>query len=208
MLEFKQIAGIIAVALTFVGYAPYLKDTLNGKTKPHIYSWFLWGFITILAFAIQFNENAGPGSYVTLAAGLVCFIIFAFGFRDGKKDIAKVDTIFFLLALVAIVLWLFAKQPVLSVILLSSIDMLGFIPTVRKSWNKPYTETLFTYELNTFRFALAIFALQRYTIITSLYPITWIIANELFSILLIVRREKIGNLNKHSPRISFFKSKS
>lgn len=190
MQEIKNIVGIIAVLLTFVGYVPYILDTVKRKTKPHIYSWFLWGFITIVAFALQESGKAGAGSFVTLAAGLVCFVIFGFGMRIGKKDIAKTDTVFFILALFAIVLWLFAKQPVLSVILLSTIDMLGFIPTIRKSWHKPHTETLFTYVLNTFRFALAIFALQRYTIVTSLYPITWILANGLFSIILVVRRKQ------------------
>ena len=193
MQEIKNIIGIIAVALTFIGYIPYIKDTVKGKTKPPIYSWFLWGFVTLIAFALQISGNAGAGAFVTLAAGLTCFVIFGFGLKIGEKDITRSDTVFFILAFIAIILWLFAKQPLLSVILVSTIDMLGFIPTIRKSWHKPHTETLFTYLLNTFRFALAIFALQKYTIITSLYPITWILANGLFSILLIIRRKQISN---------------
>ncbi len=194
MQEIKNTIGIIAVILTFVGYIPYIVDTVKGKTEPHVYSWFLWGFITLIAFFLQVSGNAGAGSLVTLAAGLICFIIFGFGMRRGKKNITKSDTIFFALSIIAITLWLFAKQPVLSIILLAAIDILGFIPTIRKSWHKPYTETLFTYLLNTFRFALAIFALQKYTIVTSLYPITWILANGLFSILLLTRRKYTTNI--------------
>lgn len=187
----KEVVGVIAVLLTFVGYVPYLRDTIGGKTKPHVYSWFLWGLVTAIAFALQISDNAGVGSLVTLAAAIVCFIIFLFGLKIGKKDITRSDTIFLILALVAIVVWVFAKQPIVSVIIVSAVDMLAFAPTIRKSWNKPYSETLISYEVNTFRFALAIFALERYTIITSLYPITWILANGLFSIMLVMRRRQI-----------------
>jgi len=53
MYEFKNILGIIATVLVFIGYIPYLRDIVKGKTKPHIYSWFLWCFVTLIAFALQ-----------------------------------------------------------------------------------------------------------------------------------------------------------
>lgn len=188
----KEIVGTVAVVLTFVGYIPYIIDTIKGKTKPHIYTWFIWGLVTAIAFGLQMADNAGPGAYTTLAAAIVCFVIFLFGIRQGSHDITQSDTVFFLLSLLALVLWLFARQPVISVLLVSTIDMLGFIPTVRKSWHKPHEETLSSYLTNTFRFALAILALQRYTLVTMLYPITWIVANGLFSVFLIVRRGRVS----------------
>jgi hypothetical protein len=187
----KYLLGILAVVLTIVGYIPYLRDTMRGKTKPHIYTWFLWGIVTLIAYGLQVSKNAGAGSWVTLTVAIICLAISALALRNGKKDITKSDTIFFLLALVAVAFWLIAKQPVLSVILISSIDMLGFIPTIRKSWNKPYSETLFTYMLNSFRHGISILALQSYSIVTWLYPGTWVVANGLFSIMLIVRRRQL-----------------
>lgn len=194
----KDIIGIIAVVLTFIGYIPYIRDTIKGKTTPHVYTWFIWALVTAIAFALQISDKAGPGAFTTLAAAIVSFIIFGFGMRQGDKDITVADTIFFILSLIALLLWLFAKQPVLSVILVSSIDMLGFIPTIRKSWHKPYEETLISYAANTFRFGLAIFALQRYTLITSLYPITWIFANGSFTLFLLMRRKHLAEADRTS----------
>lgn len=114
--------------------------------------------------------------------------------RSGKKDITKLDTLFFILSLIALFLWLFAKQPVLSILLVSITDMLGFVPTIRKSWNKPYSETLFLYSLNSFRHGLSILALEHYSIITWLYPATWTFANGLFSLLLVIRRKQLGKI--------------
>lgn len=188
----KTILSIIAIVLTFIGYIPYIRDTLQRKTTPHIYTWFIWVLVTVIAYGLQVSAGAGVGSWVTLAVAVICFFIFLFGLRNGKKDITKSDTIFFILSFVALFLWLIAKQPVLSVILVSSIDMLGFVPTIRKSWNKPYSETLFSYELNSFRHGLSVLALQQYSIVTWLYPATWVIANGLFSIMLIIRRKQVG----------------
>lgn len=186
----KEIIGTIAVALTFIGYVPYIRDTIKGRTTPHIYTWFIWGLVTAIAFGLQLSDNAGPGAFTTLAAAIVCFVIFGFGARQGARDITQSDTIFFVMSLAALVLWLFAKQPILSVVLVSVIDMLGFVPTIRKSWYKPHEETLISYVINTLRFCLALFALQRYTLITTLYPATWVIANGLFSVFLIMRRRR------------------
>lgn len=191
MIDWKLLIGAIAVLLTFVGYVPYIRDTIKGKTQPHVYTWFLWSFVTAIAFALQISDNAGFGASVTLAAAIVCFVIFLLSFRIGKKDITSTDTIFLISALVALVVWLFAKQPVLSVVIVSAIDMLAFGPTIRKSWNKPYTETLSSYIINTIRFGLGLFALEHYSIITYLYPLTWFFANGLFSVLLVVRRNQV-----------------
>ncbi len=190
--QVKTILSIVAVILTLTGYLPYIRDTLQKKTTPHVYTWFIWGLVTAIAYGLQVTHGAGVGSWVTFVVAITCFFIFLLGLRNGKKDITKSDTLFFILSFIALFLWLIAKQPVLSVILTSSIDLLGFVPTIRKSWSKPYSETLFTYELNSFRHGISIFALQQYSIVTWLYPGTWTIANLLFSILLIVRRKTVA----------------
>ncbi len=191
MQELKNIVGVLAVLLVFVGYVPYLRDVLKGKTIPHIYSWLLWGVVTSIAFALQLSGGAGIGAFVTLAAALMCGVVVFLSFQHkGKRDIKPVDTVFFILAFISLALWLVAKQPILSAILTTTTDLLGFAPTIRKSWNKPFTETLSLYALNTFRFALATFALQQYSIVTALYPICWCLGNGLFAGMLVLRRRQ------------------
>ena len=193
MLELKEIIGMITVILGIVGYIPYLRDVLRGKTKPHVYTWFVWGLITLIICALQISDNAGPGAWVTLVAGSISFSIFALGMRQGDKDITKSDTLFFVAALFALGLWLFAEQPVVAMILLVTVGMLGFVPTIRKSWNKPHTETISTYAINSFRHSLSVLALANYSILTSLFPIAWGVANGLFVILLLIRRSVTKN---------------
>lgn len=187
----KETIGVIAAILTFVSYVPYLINIVRGKTHPHIYTWGLWGLLTLLIFALQISDGAGPGAYVTLFAGLMCLAVIILSLRYGKRDITLSDKVVAILSLVAIGLWLIADQPVLSIILVTIADMLAFIPTVRKSWNKPYTETLSLYITNSLRFILVLFALDNYSILTSLWVVAWIVANILFSITLIIRRRQL-----------------
>ena len=182
----------LAIVLTFVGYAPYFIDIFKGKTRPHMFSWLVWGIVTTIIFALQVSAGAGLASYVTLSVALISLSIFLISLKNGTRDVSRIDVIFLALALLSIPLWLVVKQPVLSIILLSTIDMLGFLPTVRKSWSDPYSETLALYVITTVRHGLSILGLVEYNIVTMLFPLTWVFANAGFAVLLLVRREVVG----------------
>lgn len=189
----KDAIAAIAVLLTFIAYIPYFRDIIRGKTHPHLYSWGLWGLLTLIIFALQIVGHAGPGAYVTLVAGSLCFIVIGLSLKYGKRDITLSDTVVLILTLITIVLWLIAKQPVLSIILATIADLLAFIPTVRKSWSNPRSETLSLYVTNSVRFTLAIIALKQYSLLTALWPAAWAIGNAAFSIMLIYRRRLISS---------------
>lgn len=184
----KEIFSIVAVALTFIAYFTYYRDIVKGKTRPHIYSWSLWGLLTVLIVALQILGGAGPSTWVTASAGVLCLGVVLLSLKNGKRYITKSDTIVALLSLLAIIFWLVIKQPVASIIFVVVADLLAFIPTVRKSWNHPYTETLSLYAITTFRFVLALLAVENYTILSALWPAAWVVANGFFSIMLISRR--------------------
>lgn len=186
----KQIIGAVAVALTFIAYIPYYRDILKGKTHPHVYSWSLWGLLTVLIVALQIKGGAGPATWVTASAGLLCLGVVALSLKIGKKDIILSDTITAILSLIAIGFWLLANQPIVSIILVVIADTLAFIPTVRKSWNQPHAETLSLYITNALRFTLALLAVEHYTILSSLWLVAWAAMNGLFSIMLIIRRRQ------------------
>lgn len=190
MNEIKTIFGITAIILTFVGYVPYIWSILKKKTKPHIYSWLVWVLDAFIIFVLQITNGAGIGAYTTLATGFLClFVLVLTLINKEKSEIKPVDTFFLTLALIALVIWLFAKQPLVSALLITFVDLLGFVPTIRKSWNKPFSENIFFYMMNTLRFALAFFALQQYSFITTIYPGIWFVVISLFTLMLVVRRK-------------------
>jgi len=193
----KSLIGLAAILLTFGGYIPYIRDVIRGKTHPHAYSWFMWATTSLVIFGLQLKGAAGIGAFVTLAAVVVTYLIFGLGLKFGKADIMKVDTFSLALAVIAAGLWLVADRPILSAVLLTTAETLAFIPTIRKSWRKPYSETLSSYVLNTLRFGLALLALRHYNLLTTLYPAVWAVGNGVFAIILITRRKVIPAPKSH-----------
>ena len=194
-MDYKTIIGIVAVSLTFVGYAPYVRDIVRRKTTPHMFTWLVWLLSDSIAAGLQLFGGAGVGAWPTVAVSVFCLGIFILSWRYGSKDIAKSDVCFLLLALTALVLWLVVKQPVLSIILIVFTDVAGLGPTVRKSWSKPYSETLSTYQISSARYILSIFALRQFNILTLLYPAVWAVVMTSFSVMLVVRRKIVKELS-------------
>ncbi len=191
MTVMKEIIGVVAAVLAFVAYAPYFRDILNGKTKPHVYSWFIWGLTSVLIFALQLTNGGGAGSYTTGTVAVISFSVCIFSLKHGTKYVTFADTLFFIAALVAAGFWLIANQPTLSMIFLVTTDMLGMAPSIRKSWNRPGEETISMWSLNSFRHALSILALQKYSLLTLLNPVCWAITNAGFGIMLVIRKRSV-----------------
>jgi uncharacterized protein with PQ loop repeat len=188
----KETLGTIAVILTFLAYIPYYRDILMGKTRPHVYSWSLWGLLTVLLVGLQIKGGAGAAVWVTAAAGLLCFGVVLLSLKNGNKDITKSDTVVALLSLVAIFFWLVVERPIISITLVILADILAFIPTVRKSYNQPYSETLSLYTTNALRFILALFAVENYNYLSTSWIVAWVLGNAGLSIMLMVRRKQLG----------------
>ena len=146
MMEIKWFLSILAIALLFIGYFPYLRDTINGKTRPHIFSYIIWALTTFIVFGIQLQSGGGAGAWVTFAIGCMMLVVLGLSYKNGRDDITKGDFITLVVALLAIPLWLLANLPLLSLVILTAIDLLGFLPGMRKSWVDPWSETISLYQ--------------------------------------------------------------
>lgn len=189
-MDYKIFFGITAITISIIGYIPYFKNTLTGKTKPHVFSWLIWGIITAMEFVGQIVGSAGAGAWVTGVTALVCFLIVFLSLRKGNLDITRLDWFSFIAAIIAILLWLITHEPLLSILLGILIDALGFVPTFRKSFVHPFQETLITWFLNGLKFFFALFALEKFTLLSSIYPIYLILGNWALVTMILVRRRQ------------------
>ena len=55
---YKTIFSATAIALTFAAFLPYIRSIRSGKTKPHVFSWVIWGLTTFVVFLAQLAEHA------------------------------------------------------------------------------------------------------------------------------------------------------
>lgn len=189
MLDYKLLFVAISFVIGLCGYAFYYKDIFRGRTKPHAFSWLVWAILAGIAFFGQIFDQAGFGAWVSGLTTIACFSIFLVALWKGEKDITFSDKLSLLGAVIALLLYYITNNPLASVILITVIYTIGgFYPTVRKSYSKPQEETLLTYFLDGIKWLMALFALENYSVLTSLYPLAGFLINFLFVGLLIVRR--------------------
>ena len=153
-----------------------------------MFSWLIWATLTAIAYFAQISDNAGAGSWITALTAAISFFIFFFAIFKGEKNITKGDWLTFIAALSAIPVWMITDNPLWSVIIITVIDALGFYPTVRKSWDKPEEENMFHYFMAGLKFVLAVMALDNFSIITALYPLSLVFMNFAFIALVFVRK--------------------
>ena len=178
-----------------MGVISYLLDTIQKKIRPHFISWLIWSIITMIAFFSQLEKGAGAGAWVTGMMGLTNIIIAIFAFRNGTRNITGFDKVLFLGALLAILIWIFIKEPLLSIIVVIAIDASAVYYTVKKTIKAPKSEKPILFYSNIFKTILAIIALQHYNLTTIIYPIYQLISN---STLIISTKPKILNKYKKS----------
>lgn len=180
----KLTFAIVASLLAIVGNVPYLIDIIKKRVRPHPYTWLVWSIVSCIIFFGQVAKGAGIGALPTAASEIFTIIVFFFSLRYGFKKIRRIDTLFFILALLGIIPWILTKDPTLSVIIAVSIDLAAFVPTVRKTFYHPRTETSTLYIMNVLRHILMLFSLQAYNVATALHSVVMIIMNSLMTVLI------------------------
>ncbi|MDB5181403.1 MAG: hypothetical protein JWP13_166 [Candidatus Saccharibacteria bacterium] len=190
LTNMQSFLGAFAVVLGFVSYVPYFRGILAGKTKPHAFSWLVWSMVNAIAFFAQVSSGGGAGAWVTGFTTLACAAVTMAAMRNGWSHITRMDWVFFAGSLAALALWLVTKDPLGSVILVTIIDILAFVPTLRKSYHKPDEESASLYALSAVKFAISLAALSALTLTTVLYPLSLVVTNGLFAALILWRRNQ------------------
>ncbi|MEO6761483.1 MAG: hypothetical protein ABI220_03860 [Candidatus Saccharimonadales bacterium] len=188
----RETLGLVAVIIGAVGYVPYFRTIFNGKTKPHAFTWFVWGVLTAIAFGGQIAGKAGPGAWVTGFTAFISFTICVLALIKGTRGFPLVDWLFLGGCMVALALWAVTNDPLLAIILITAIDMLAFAPTFRKSFSKPNSEPAFTYTLSGLKFVVSLFALHQLSTVTVLYPASLVLTNGLFVVMILVQRKRLA----------------
>lgn len=191
MPETKTMLTIVALLLAILAYIPYFRDIMRGKTKPHAFTWLVWCVMSTVAFFSQVSDGGGVGTWVLAFTAVVNFIIFCFAIYKGETAITNLDWFCLMGAFLGVALFTFNEDPPMSLLIISAVDIIGFVPTVRKTMLRPYQETLSTFALTTLKYAFSIAALENYTFITVYYPSVVGTMNALFVVLLVVQRRRI-----------------
>jgi hypothetical protein len=200
----KETLSAIAIALTFIAFLPYIRSILQGKTRPHVFSWVIWGsttFVVFLAqlsdvvFLAQLSDGGGAGAWPIGVSGIITLYVAFLAFtKKSDSTITRLDWVFLLLAATSLPLWYVTSDPLWAVVVLTTVDLIGFGPTFRKAYHHPFEEQLLFYGLMAARNLIAVTALEYYSITTVLFPATLAGACLVFIPMVMFRRLKLSSL--------------
>ena len=165
-----------------------------------MYSWLIWTILQIVGVAAQIKDGAGYGAWALAIGAFFCFAIFLLSFKYGTKNISKFDLSCLIAAVGAVGIYLFIDNPVWATIVVALVDFVGFLPTFRKGFEEPFTETASTFVVSAIANGLSIIALQNYSVTTVLYIGNLFFTNSSFATMILVRRNILKN--KQQAKVS------
>jgi len=216
----KNFLGALSVLFAAAAYGVYGWQTARGEVRPHPLSWGIFGVVTGTGFWVQWNENAGAGSWVTAATAAICFLLCALSIGRGERRFPWYEWAFAFLAVLVFAFYLTftwsvttrilvaASVPVegvaflqhnaatISAICVTVVDLLGYIPTIFKLLRRPYSDSVWSFALNGIKFIPALYAMEATSIATVLYPRALVVANLFVAFLLLIWRQIVGKTNK------------
>ena len=184
----KEILVAVAVLLAVVGNIPYLIKIWKKEIQPHPYTWFVWSIVSCVTFFGGLAKGGGIGTIPVLASEIFTVIIFLFSLQYGFKQIRKIDTLFLIICLLGIIPWWLTKDPTISVIIVVTIDLIAFIPTIRKTWANPSSETPILYSTNVLRHVLILYTMEAINIATSLHSFAMITVNSIMTLIILFKK--------------------
>jgi predicted ATPase len=154
----------------------------------------VWTIVSGITFSGQITKGAGVGAIPTMFSVLFSFTIFVLSMRTGAKHLTFTDSLLLFVALGALLPWILTSDPTLSVIIAVGIDLLAFVPTIRKTLHDPSSESVSLYALNSLRHILTLFSLESYNLVTTLHSVVMLITNALMSVL-VLRKQSSSSPN-------------
>jgi hypothetical protein len=190
---YKEILSAVAITLTFVAFYPYLRGIIQGTTKPHVFSWVIWGSTTFVVFLAQLQAGGGVGAWPIGVSGVITALIAAAAYvKRADITITRIDWLFFSAAMSSLPLWYATSDPTWAVVVLTVVDLLGFGPTVRKAYVAPHSESLAFFGLFAARNTVVVVALESYSVATVLFPAAIAVACVLLMLLIVYRRRSVA----------------
>ena len=179
----------LAVALAAVGGWGYIRDTLRGVTSPNRVSWSLWALEGILGFGVEIQQHVGIASLMTLMLGVVPLAVLLASFKNPQSvwKLGAFDVFCGSISLAGLVFWAFVNEPTVALVSFVAADQVAALPTLRKSWLAPSTESPRLFVLGASNCAITLLTLKVFSTAGALFPGCVLITDSILSMLIVTR---------------------
>lgn len=175
------------MALSLAGSFRYLRDTWRGGTSPHRVTWGLWAVEGILAFLVEVQQKVGLASLMTLMLGFIPCLVVAASFKNPQAvwKIDRIDIACGAVSVAGLIFWMAVNEPTVALVAFAAADFIAALPTYRKSWSTPSSETASAFVLGAANCALTIMTLRHFTTSGALFPGVILVTDSFLSLLIL-----------------------
>ena len=171
MWTWKAIIGPIAGIIGILGFLPYFLEIWQQKTRPNRASWWIWGILGVILGFSYYSAGAIHSIWVPIGYAICQLLTAILSLRFGEGGWNRLDKMCLLGAASSILLWWLFDSPTIAMISCLVIDSLGALPTLRKSYVYPQSESLLSWSIFFFANTLNLFAIERFNLSLSAYPL-------------------------------------
>lgn len=109
-------------------------------------------------------------------------------FWRGERTFPWYEWAFLVAAAVIFVFYLWSRQPTIAAVLTATVNVLGFGPTVTKAWQRPQSDSITTFTLDSIKFIPAFFAMDNFSVATCVMLAALVVANAAVALIIYARR--------------------
>jgi hypothetical protein len=166
--------AVLAAVLPLAGFASYLRDTMRGRTRPNRVSWSLWATAPLIAFAAELAQRTSlKVALLTFALGAGPALILAASFACPRAYWAptRLDLACGTVAVAALIGWAVTRRGDVAIALAITADALAAVPTIRKAWAQPGSESIGTYAASGAGSAITLLTISRWRFASFAFPL-------------------------------------
>lgn len=184
MLSFYTIVGITAGILSFASFVLYYISILRKKTTPNRATWFILTIVGILIYSSYYTLGARDTSWVALSYILGPFIAFVLSIKYGEGGWTTFDRWCLFGSGISLIFWFLSGYSLAILLINILIDLLGILPTVKKSYERPGSEESLPWFFTFISSILNVIAIETWDFNIWIYPIYMILINGMIATLL------------------------
>lgn len=169
--DLPTLAGSVAGAVSLIGYVPYVRGILAGRTRPSLVGWSIWTAVGTCLLISHYATGARASIWVPLSYAVGPLVTAILALRYGDRGWSRLDRFCLAGAAISLVLWRLTGQPLVSLSLNIAIDALGALPTLRKTWRDPGSEDRLAWGLFFVGNTLNLLAISPLSVAGALYPL-------------------------------------
>ncbi len=188
-MEKELLFSLISTTILIIGITPLWRDIIRWLTIPHPFTVWVWLILVSINIYILFENQ----QYIAMIAPIVLWICLAWETTVGIRKIWKIsinwfDYLCIFLSFSCVLYLILFKNLENTAIFTAVIDFIALLPTFKKSWLQPWTETAWSFFIGWFSQLFTILALDAPNIETMIFWWYILVMDLLLTFFILIRR--------------------